>query len=126
MVLFAVEMPQEFFTLESMFTLGGATAATFFVANTVQSVFDWNPKWFALLVAQVVCAVGVALCGGTIGHYLVGLVNGCVVYCAAAGGTSFAAATVGVRGEAMADSADVMRPQAVLPGSRRRFLSPWF
>jgi len=81
-------MPTDFFTLESLATLAGATAGTVLIANTAQMAFKFNPKWFALVVAEVI-TVGVAMSTGfSVQKLLVAIVNGCIIYGAAAGTTS--------------------------------------
>jgi len=58
-------IPKEFLTLQSMLTLsGGAAGATFVVCNGLQTAFNFNPRWLALAVAQVVVLIGTFLSGG--------------------------------------------------------------
>ena len=111
-----MELPSEFFTVQSMLTLSGATGATFVVSNGMQQAFNFNPKWLALLIALLIVELGVFLTGGTTVQHLVGVVNGFLVYSCAAGGTS-------MLGQGTPDAID--RGQALAP-NRRRFLSPWF
>ncbi|MEI9983885.1 MAG: hypothetical protein WDN69_12130 [Aliidongia sp.] len=49
-------LPKEFFTLQSMMTLTGATGTVYVVCNTIQQVFDRNPRWLALVVAECIAA----------------------------------------------------------------------
>jgi hypothetical protein len=49
-----MDVPNEFFTPASMVTFTGATAAVFVIGNTAQSVFQFNPKWFSLVVAEAI------------------------------------------------------------------------
>jgi hypothetical protein len=37
-----------------MVTFTGATAAVFVIGNTAQSVFQFNPRWFSLVVAEAI------------------------------------------------------------------------
>ena len=83
-----MELPNEFFTIQSMLTLSGATGATFIVGNGIQQAFDFNPKWLALVIALFIVELGVYLTNGTGIDYLVGVVNGFLVFSCAAGGTS--------------------------------------
>ena len=116
-------LPKEFFTPESMLTLAGASGSTFVICNSLQRAFDFNPRWLALLVAQAIVLVGTASSGATaVPDYLVGVVNGFLVYLTAAGGTSAAG---GSGGQPVARGA-AERAAQVSPGGRRGFLTPWF
>jgi hypothetical protein len=117
-----MELPKEFFTVQSMLTLTGATGATFAVSNGLQRAFNFNPKWLALAIAILICMFGVLATGGRPMDYFVGVVNGFLVYCTAAGATTVGASsdsgalTRGTRNSARATSAR----------GGRRFLSPWW
>ena len=50
----------EFFTIQSMLTLTGATGATFVVANGLQKAFNFNPRWS---IAQAISLFGVLTTG---------------------------------------------------------------
>jgi hypothetical protein len=115
-------VPKEFFTLQSMLTLSGATGATFVICNGLQTAFNFNPRWLALAVAQLIVLIGTHLSGGSGVDYFIAVINGFLVFCTAAGATHAAS---GGSGQAIARSAgDAANPQ---PGRvRRRFLSPWF
>jgi hypothetical protein len=112
-----MELPKEFFTLQSMLTLAGATGATFVVANGIQRAFDYNPKWLALAIAEVIAISGVYFSAGQGSDYFVGVINGFLIYCTAAGATS--AVGQGPQGA-------VPRGETMAPQGRRRFLSSWF
>jgi hypothetical protein len=120
----AVELPNDFFTVQSMLTLTGATGATFVICNGLQTAFNFNPKWLGLLVAQVIVLSGVAASGGTGAlAYLVGVINGFLVYCTAAGATS----AVGNQGVAPIARGQVPGGGAAPPVVvKRGFLTPWF
>ncbi len=121
----AVQIPSEFFTLQSMLTLTGASGATFVVCNGLQRAFDFNPRWLALLVAQIVVIVGTHLShtGGVgLGDYFVAVLNGFLVYATAAGTTHI----LGGPSEAPAVARGAREVSPPSFGSRRRFLSPWF
>ena len=114
MVLGQTTLPNQLFTVEAMTTFAGATGITAAIANGIQKAFDFNPKWLALAIAQLVCLVG-AWQAGTSGcaSYFVAAANGFLVYLAAAGGTSAASAALGGTG-------------ATPARSRRGILTPWF
>ena len=117
-------IPKEFFTLQSMLTLSGATGATFVVCNGLQKAFNFNPKWLALGVAQVIVLTGTFLSGGTGVDFFVGVINGFLVFCTAAGATQAGGGRQG-RSRAIARGADdAANPQLTL--DKRRFLTPWF
>jgi len=111
-------MPQDFFTNESFFSVAGATAIVTIVSNTIQVVFGFNPKWFALLLSEVVAFAGTWLTQHhLVSDYFISLLNGCLIFSAAAGGTAIASSGV-----------ETGRPKSV-GGSRpdrRRFFSSWF
>jgi hypothetical protein len=122
-----MELPKDFYTIQSMLTLSGSTGATFFVCNGLQQAFDFNPKWLALLVAQAIVLTGVYVSGERSPiDYFIGIVNGFLVFCSAAGATS--ALGKGPQGAAVArgemPAADAINPQIHRPG--RTFLSSWF
>jgi hypothetical protein len=68
--------PKEFFTLQSMVTLTGATGATYVIANGCQSALNFNPRWLALAIAQVISLFGVYATQGIGSDYFGGIVNG--------------------------------------------------
>lgn len=114
-------IPSEFFTLQSMLTLSGATGATFVVANGCQRAFNFNPKWLALVIAMIISLAGVYLSDGGGSDYFVGVINGFLIYCTAAGATS----VVGHPETAKATprGAGEMAP---LQQAGRSFLTRWF
>jgi len=108
------EVPKEFFTLQSMITLGGATAVTLLVANGIQRAFDFNPKWLALLIAEAISLFGVIATNGHGADFAVGFVNGFLIFNTAAGLTGLGGTGGGTRAAVMG------------PGDSRTFWSPWF
>src|SRR5262249_11806329 len=91
-----MEPANDFFTLQSLLTFGGATTATIMVPNALQMALKRNFAWLGLLVAWVVCLLVVFQAHQSAGpgvatpwtDYLVAVVNGCLVFCSAAGATS--------------------------------------
>lgn len=121
-----VEIPKEFFTLQSMLTLTGAAGATFVISNGLQAAFNFNPRWLALAIAQVIVIVGTKLTGGGGADYFVGIINGFLVFSTTVGATH---ALGGGGGGGGAPPVARGAEEAVAPQrteSRRRFLSPWF
>jgi len=120
-----MEIPSEFFTLESILTLSGAATATYVISNSIQYAFNFNPKWLALVLAQLIALFGVYQSNGSGSDYLIGVINGFLIY----------ATTVGV---ATLVSGNNTSPQtsrespatAAAPGlddqKKRTFFTPWF
>lgn len=114
-------IPKEFFTVQSMLTLTGAAGMTLVIANGVQLAFNTNPRWLALVIAEVL-----SLMGTYISHkpeadwtdYFVAVVNGFLIFVTAAGGTHVA----GGQGP----QAQPRGSQNVTPNPKRSFFSPWF
>ncbi len=123
-------IPKDFFTLQSMLTLSGATGATFVVSNGLQRAFDFNPRWLALAIAQLIVLCGVYASGGqSVVDYAVGVINGFLVFCSAAGATGVAGGGAGTGGAvARGGGARATRGAGGSEAGlgRRGFLSPWF
>ena len=120
--LILMDLPKEFFTPQTMLTLTGATGATFVIANGLQRAFDFNPKWLALVIAVSICQFGVFTTGGGAIDYFVGVVNGFLVYCTAAGATGLAGSR-DLQAQANAGGFGTRSASALYP---RRFLSRWW
>jgi hypothetical protein len=104
-----------------MFTLSGATAATFVVANAVQSAFDYNPKWLALAIAEALALGGAYFSGSRGIDYLLAIVNGALIYCTAVGITHISASVAKPQGPI-----GVSAGRATGAHARRGFWAPWF
>jgi hypothetical protein len=118
-----MQLPREFFTPESMITLAGAAGATFVVCNSLQKAFNFNPRWLALVVAQAIVLTGTGASGGTrVIDYLVGIINGFLVFLTAAGGTGAAAGGGGIPAVARGAAASA----TTTASNRRTFATPWF
>lgn len=119
-------IPKEFFTVQSMATLVGASGATFVVANGIQRAFNRNPRWLGLIIALII-----SLFGTYSSHkndptdwtdYFVAVVNGFLIFATAAGGTNIAG-----RQQARARARGIDDLDKGAPSSARRsFLTPWF
>jgi hypothetical protein len=123
-----MEIPKEFFTLQSMLTLTGATGAVYVVCNTIQAAFDFNPKWLALLLSQLISLTGVALTGGQGLDYFVGVVNGCLIFSSAAGVVAMKSGgrAAESRGGDAVTATDIRRGVSTKPREGKSFFSPWF
>lgn len=119
--------PADFFTIGTMVTLSGATGATFVVCNGLQRAFNFNPRWLALLVAQIIVLVGVyTVSKGELLDYFVGVINGFLVFCSAAGATGVLGPGSGA-GAVVGRGMDVKTSGMPQPdGTRRGFLTTWF
>ena len=119
-------LPNEFFTLQSMLTLTGATGIVFVVTNGLKVAFDFNPRWLGLVISELVGLLGVALSAGSGLDYFAGIINGFLIFSAAAGVTSMGGAGGATsRGDALVarDLKLGQRPSTVV---KRRFWSSWF
>jgi hypothetical protein len=122
-----MEIPKEFFTAESMFTLTGASAVTVIICNSLQKALNFNPKWLALAIAETLTIVGTfasqASAAGSWGvSLLIAVVNGFLVYATATGGAQIAGAARPVPGK----KAHNLQAPAPSKGNRREFATPWF
>lgn len=116
-----MELPNEFFTIQSMLTLTGATTATLVIANSLQHAFGYNPKWLALLIALLLSILGTYFTGGEAVDYFVGLVNGFLIYSSTLG------LTIMTNGTTAAATARTMKAQGESNASesKRKFFTPW-
>jgi hypothetical protein len=117
-------MANEFFTATSLGTMGGATGATVAVTNGLKAAFGWNPKWLGLVVAEVICLGTLAATGSAgLGGWIIAVLNGFLVFAAAAGATSAGNAS-------LIGSNATPAPTGGSPGSAEtslgRFWKPWF
>jgi hypothetical protein len=78
-------MNGDFFTFESFSTLAGASFGVFVISNVVQHVFNFNPKWFGLVLSFVFSFLGVFLSHKTGIHYLMAFLNGFLIYASTVG-----------------------------------------
>jgi hypothetical protein len=107
--------PSDVITWKTLGTLAGASGITVLICNVMQATFNFNPRWLALLVSEILCiAVVYYTKSQESGAYFLGVLNGFLV-CSSA---------VGV--------AQVIGQGAGGPGAgggpipRRRFFDPWF
>lgn len=114
-------MPSQLFSNESFATVAGASGIVFIVANTIQAVFNFNPRWLALAISELVALYGVHAAQVTPvpSDYVLALLNGCLIYCTAVGGTS-------IVGSAKARGRSKAPPQTGQQERRRDFTTKWF
>jgi uncharacterized membrane protein YphA (DoxX/SURF4 family) len=86
--------PQQFFTWGSFTTLAGATGIVYIICGVIQSVFDFSPKWFALVISILVSLAGIHVnyptafdnADTTVGlKYVIALLNGFLIFATATG-----------------------------------------
>lgn len=112
-----MEIPNEFFTVESLLTLAGATLITTIITNTVQYAFSWNPKWFGLVIAMIIAMVGVFLSSGYKPlDFFIGIINGFFIYANSTGIMQMAGNSRSIAAEKTVDSEK----------QGRRFLDKWY
>jgi hypothetical protein len=80
---------QQLYTVKTLVTLSGASAAVVVVSGIAGHVFDFNPKWLGLVVAVIIAFVGLTRLPRTqkrdAALLVVTLLNGCLIYSDAVG-----------------------------------------
>jgi len=119
-----LQIPQEFFTVQSIITLTGATVATFVIANGIQMAFNFNPKWLALIIAIILSLFGVYESHlpdkpHLLSDYFIGIINGFLIYCTAVGASQIAAPKTENKQK---EATRRLQPNT----TKRTFFSPWF
>jgi len=111
----------EFFTLQSILTISGASGVVLLISNSLQSALNFNPKWLALLIAQVVSFISLFI-GDEIhfANVVLAILNGFLIYSTAVGANQFTGKDIDQRGP----SPDAFTPNNNL--SSRKFNSKWF
>ena len=117
-------IPKEFFTRESIGSLAAVVTMVIVVANGIQTIFSWNPRWLALLIAEVICFAGLLHTNEkpAVLDYVLTVVNGFLVFAAATGATSAGNGLVKGKPE------PPKSPDVLTGGERTRrgFWTPWF
>ena len=118
-------VPKEFFTRESALSLTAVVAMVTIVSNGIQRLINWNPVWFAWLVSEVICFVGILDTNPQpkLLDYLLTVVNGFLVFSAAAGVTSLGEGVV-VPKKAPGGGGEILTGGGESP--RRGFFTSWF
>jgi hypothetical protein len=85
-----MEFPKELYQPKTLVTLGGASLAVVIVGGVAGHVFGFNPKWFGLLVAQVLAFVGLTQVGAEYrqrkaAYITAAVINGALIYSQAVG-----------------------------------------
>jgi hypothetical protein len=114
-----MDLPPDFFTNKSFLSLAGCAGIVFVVCNALQGALNFNPRWLALALAELVAIYGAHLANTprVPSDYFIAALNGCLIYCTAVGGTA-----------ALAAAKDAGAPKGLapsFPNSKRGFFSPW-
>jgi hypothetical protein len=86
----AMSPPKELYTAKSLFTLGGASFSVVALTGALSKSFCWQPRWLALVFAELLAFVGLKLLAKDtrrIGLELIAVAfcNGLLIYTQAAG-----------------------------------------
>lgn len=118
--------PQDFFTFGTFTTLTGATGIVYITCGVIQKVFNFSPKWLALVISIIVSFCAMLLTPesperqGGISEgmkYLVALLNGFLIYSSATGSNQLISSNT--------DKPTPPAPQS-LQNVRRKFTTNWF
>lgn len=92
-------LPSDFFTLQSIITLGGASAAVLVVTNTVRKLLGWKSFWVGFVTSLLIVFYGAYASDAltSLGQVLISLINTCLLFCTAFGLNESAATFVGAR-----------------------------
>jgi len=83
-----MNIPEEFFTMQSFLTLSSASAIVFIVTSVIGYVSNGklNLKWLSSLIAEIVGIIGVFLKSPvSILNIFIGILNGMLIYATAVG-----------------------------------------
>jgi len=124
-ILLQIEIPKEFFTLQSMLTLTGAAGATYVICNGLQRAFNFNPRWLALAIGILISLYGVyETSPGRASDYFVGIINGFLIFCTAAGATELGA--VKTESTTARSAPNGNAATSTNQAAKRQFRSSWF
>jgi|GEM_PF-2071289 len=87
----------DFLTLGTLGTLAGSSATVYMVCGTLQSVFNWNPKWLALLLSIIISIfIAIATTSELAAwiKYSIAVLNGFLIFATATGANVMRAAAV--------------------------------
>lgn len=78
----------DFLTLGTLGTLAGSSGIVYFICSSVQNVFNWNPKWLALLLSILISLIVAAATPSEIAawiKYVIAFLNGFLIFATATG-----------------------------------------
>jgi len=117
------------YTFQSLGTLAGAAGVTFIISNVIQSVFNYNPKWLALAVAEIISFAIIIQSGSDkFSDYFIAIVNGFLIYSTAIGGNALTGKPTSSRATSSEQSEMLGTGLVKHPviKTKRKFLSNWF
>jgi hypothetical protein len=78
---------QNFFTIESFITFGGASLIVLILTNTYRKLTKSDQPLVAFIAAEIVAFIGAAQSNTltSFGQYFVAFLNGCLLFCSALG-----------------------------------------
>jgi hypothetical protein len=94
-------MKKELYTASTLYTLAGASVAVTVVCGALGNALHFNPKWFALFVAQAIAFTGARSIpekDRQNAFWLLAFVNGCLIYCQAVGMNTLNVAQPSIKG----------------------------
>jgi hypothetical protein len=114
-------VPTDFFASSAFYSVAGASSIVFVISNTLQTAFNFNPRWLALVLSEFIAVFGMYLSKSaqTPSDYVIALLNGCLIYCTTNGVNSIGNATAKsgrAKGFVGADTGQ----------KRRQFFTPWY
>ena len=114
-------MPKDLFNADSLYSLAGASAIVYIVCNAMQAALNFNPRWLALALSEIVALYGTYLAQSAhvSSDYFIAALNGCLIYCTAVGG-----AALGHAGQKKGRPKGMVGMDA--EPSRRTFFSGWY
>ena len=128
--------PSDLYTVANVATLAGASALTVIISNTLQAVFNFNPKWLALVIAEALSFAGAFLTTPTQHENLptrlfLAFINGFVIYTSAVGAQQITGKKGGDNpppkdGVARQETVRPLTQPAATAPTRRSFGTTWF
>jgi len=109
----------DFFDPKTLESLGGSSIAVLLVCNAAQNIFNFNPKWLALVISIIISYTIALTTNGE--HdaikYLIAFFNGLLIWSTAVGGNTLSSG----RGQTAADKANFTSQV----GTKRTFFQKW-
>ena len=121
-----MEIPKDFYTPATFFTLGGMATAVWVVTSSIGHLVTIGEKpkrWVGFLLSLLFALLGVSLLQDkTPATWIIGAVNACLVYLTAVGANTVAAPAMD-RGR---PASPVKETAALVEKKRSRFFASWW
>lgn len=114
-------VPGDLFSPASIGTLAGATGAVYIICGSLQKVFNFNPKWLALMVSILISFLAALITEPSSNEplkYIIALLNGFLIYATATGSNQ-------VLGKPAEDLSSSFASKRILQKARR-FNTRWW